>query len=162
MAFYLRIPETQSLAFILSNCAPIDFFGIVKNILRVLHHKPVQLKAPVHKLMEPYIVQSGAARAVEVFQQMKQDTAHYYVDWLQLYYLGEKLFQLKRLDDARIIAENNAQEFPDRDYVALSLANIYAALNRKEDAIVYYRKALALNPVSDEARNRLKALGVSQ
>lgn len=161
VAFYLRIPETNSMAVILCNSAPTDFFGIIKNILRVLYNKPVQLKAPVHKRMESYILQQGAAKAVEAYQQMKSDTAHYYVDWLQLYYLGEKLYKLQRYEDARIIAENNVKEFPDRDYVALSLANIYLALNRREDAILYYRKALALNPVSDEARNKLKELGVS-
>ncbi|MCX6318904.1 MAG: beta-lactamase family protein [Bacteroidetes bacterium] len=158
IAFFLRIPETNSMAVILCNSAPTDFFGIIKNLLRVLYKKPVVLKAPVHKLLENYIVKYNAARAVEEYQKMKKDTARYYIDWLQMYYLGEKLFGLKRLEDAKIIAENNAKEFPERDYVALSLANIYAALHRREDAILYYKKTLALNPVSEEARNRLKEL----
>ena len=86
------------------------------------------------------------------------DTAHFYADWLQLYYLGEKLFSLKRYEDAKIIAENNVAEFPDNNYIALSMANIYLALNRKEDAIKFYRKTLQLNPESEEAKNRLKEL----
>ncbi|MBK9465483.1 MAG: tetratricopeptide repeat protein [Chitinophagaceae bacterium] len=36
------------------------------------------------------------------------------------------------------------------------MANIYLALNRKEDAIKFYRKTLQLNPESEEAKNRLK------
>ncbi len=160
IAFYLRIPETNSMVVILCNSAPTDFFGITKNLLKVLYNKPTILKAPVHKKMEPYIVKYGATRAVEEFKKMKSDTAHYYVDWLQMYYLGEKLYSLKRFEEARIIAENNVIEFPDRDYVALSLANIYLALNRKEEAIKFYKKTIELNPISEEARNRLKELTV--
>lgn len=158
IAFYLRIPETNSMVVILCNSAPTDFFGIVKNLIKVLYNKPVVLKAPVHKKMEPYITKYGAARAVAEYNKMKSDTANYYIDWLQMYYLSEKLYSLKRYEDARIIAENNVQEFPDKDFVALSLANIYLALNRKEDAIKFYKKTLELNPISEEAKNRLKEL----
>ncbi|MCX6214875.1 serine hydrolase [Spirosoma sp.] len=160
IAFYLRIPETNSMAVILCNSAPTDFFGITKNIIKVLHNKHVILKTPVHKKMEPYIVKYGAARAVAEYKKMKSDTANYYVDWLQMYYLGEKLYSLKRLDDARVIAENNAIEFPNRDYVTLSLANIYLALHRKDEAIKFYKRTLELNPISEEAKNRLIELNV--
>jgi cytochrome c-type biogenesis protein CcmH/NrfG len=40
----------------------------------------------------------------------------------------------------------------------LMMANIYLAQNRKEDAIQFYKKTLALNPGNDEAKNRLKEL----
>jgi CubicO group peptidase (beta-lactamase class C family) len=158
MAFYIRLPATNSMAVILSNSAPTDFFTIIKSLLKVLHNKPVVLKAPAHKKMENIIASEGAAKAVAAYQQMKLDTAHYYVDWLQLYYLGEKLLSMKRYEDAKVIAENNAAAFPERDFVALSLANIYLALNQKEAAIVYYKKTLALNPGMEEAKNRLKEL----
>ncbi|MFN8356481.1 MAG: serine hydrolase [Spirosomataceae bacterium] len=160
ISFFLRMPETNSMVVILCNSAPTDFFGITKNLINVLHDKKVALKAPVHKSIETFIVNEGATRAVEEYKKMKKDTAHFYVDWLQMYYLSEKLYSLKRYEDARIIAENNAVEFPDRDYVALSLANIYLALNRKADAIQFYKKVLDLNPISEEAKNRLKELVV--
>ena len=158
IAFFIRIPGTNSMAVILCNSAPTDFFGIIKNLLRVLHNKPVQLKKPIHKLMETIIAEAGAEKAVTAYKEMKKDTAQYYTDWLQLYYLGEKLLALKRYDDAKIIAENNVVEFPDRDLLTLSMANIYRALNRKKDALHFYRKTLLLNPQSEEARNRLREL----
>ena len=111
--------------------------------------------------METIIAANNAEKAVAAYKIMKTDTARYYVDWLQMYFLGEKLLSLKRYDDARIIAENNALEFPERDFVALSMANIYLALNRKEEAIKYYKKTLQLNPESEEAKNRLKELRVN-
>ena len=158
IAFMIRIPETNSMAVILCNSAPTDFFGIIKNILKVLYNKPVMLKEPIHKKMESIIGEFNADKAVIEYHKLKMDTAHFYADWLQLYYLGEKLFSLKRYEDAKIIAENNVAEFPDNNYIALSMANIYLALNRKEDAIKFYRKTLQLNPESEEAKNRLKEL----
>ena len=157
-AFMIRIPETNSMAVILCNSATTDYSGIIRSLLKVLYNKPVVLKRPVHKEMENIIASLNSEKAVISFKKMKMDTAHYYVDWGQMYYLGEKLFSLKRFEDARIIAENNVFEFPEKDLIVLSLANIYLALNRKEDAIKYYKKTLLLNPISDEAKNRLKEL----
>jgi tetratricopeptide (TPR) repeat protein len=161
MSFMIRIPETNSMIVILCNSAPTDFFGITKNLIKVLYNKPVVLKEPAHKKMETIIAEYSAEEAVSEYQKMKSDTAHYYVDWLQMYFLGEKLLNLKRYDDARVIAENNLIEFPERDLVALSMANIYLALSRKEDAIKFYKKTLLLNPENEEAKNRLKELEVN-
>lgn len=38
------------------------------------------------------------------------------------------------------------------------MGNVYLELNRKADAITYYKKALAIYPGNAEARNRLKEL----
>jgi tetratricopeptide (TPR) repeat protein len=57
-----------------------------------------------------------------------------------------------------MIAENNVHEFPERDLVLLSMANIYLALKRKEEAIKFYGKTLLLNPNNEEAKNRLNEL----
>jgi CubicO group peptidase (beta-lactamase class C family) len=158
ISFMLRVPETNSMIVILCNSAPTDFFGITKNLLKVLFNKPVLLKEPVHKKMENIIAKYNAQKAVAEYKIMKNDTAHYSIDWLQMYFLGEKLLSLKRYEDARIIAENNVVEFPEKDFVVLSMANIYLALKRKEDAIKFYKKTLQLNPQSEEAKNRLKEL----
>jgi CubicO group peptidase (beta-lactamase class C family) len=158
IAFMIRIPETNSMAVILCNSAPTDYFSIIKNILKVLYDKPISLKEPIHKKMESIIGEFSAIKAVSEYKKMKTDTANYYADWLQMYYLGEKLLSLKRFDDARIIAENNVQEFPDKDLIALSMANIYLSLSRKEDAMRLYKKTLQLNPAMEEAKNRLKEL----
>jgi CubicO group peptidase (beta-lactamase class C family) len=157
-AFMLRIPETNSLVVLLCNSANTDYLGIIRSLLKVLHNKPVVLKKPVHKEMEKIIGLANVEHAVIEFKKMKIDTEHYYVDWVQMYYLGERLLNLKRYEDARIIAENNALEFPDKDLIALSLANIYLALNRKEEAIKFYKKTIQLNSINDEAKNRLKEL----
>jgi tetratricopeptide (TPR) repeat protein len=65
---------------------------------------------------------------------------------------------MKRYEDAKIISENNAAEFPDKDLVMVTMGNIYLKLEMKQEAISFYKKALALYPGYEEARNRLKEL----
>jgi CubicO group peptidase (beta-lactamase class C family) len=158
LSFMIRIPSTNSLIVFLCNSSPTHFFGITNNLMRALYNKPVILKQPVHKVMELLIVSQGASRSVEEYRKMKADTARYYVDWLAMDQLGNQLFTLKRYEDARVIFENNAVEFPQRDLVMISLAKTYEALGRKADAITFYRKAISLNPGNEEAKNRLKEL----
>jgi CubicO group peptidase (beta-lactamase class C family) len=158
ISFVLRIPDTNSFIVILCNSSPTDFFGIVKNLIRVLYYKPIDLKEPIHKKIELSITQLGAVGAVEAYKKMKADTVHYYVDWISMNFIAEQLLKLKRLEDARILSENNVAEFPDKDLVMVTMGNIYLAHNRKDDAIKYYKKALELNPELEEAKNRLKEL----
>jgi len=158
ISFMIRIPGTNSMAVILCNSSPTDFFGIVGNLVKVLYNKPVDVKIPVHKKMETYVSALGATKAVEEYKKMQADSVHYYIDWISMNFIAEQLLNLKRYDDARIIAENNAAQFPNKDLVMVTMGNVYMKLNRKSDAIIYYKKALAIYPGYEEARNRLKEL----
>jgi len=158
ISFIVRIPETNSLIVFLCNSSPTDFFGIAGSLAQVLYNKPVTLKQPVHKAMESMIATKGVHKAVEEYPIMKKDTAHYYIDWISMDFLGNQLYDLKRYQEAKVIFENNAAEFPDKDLVLLSLAKTYQALGRKEDAITWYKKTIALGTANQEAKNRLKEL----
>jgi len=57
-----------------------------------------------------------------------------------------------------LIAVNNVVKFPVKDLVIFTTGNIYLALNRKEDAIRFYKKTLQLYPGYQEAKNKLKEL----
>jgi tetratricopeptide (TPR) repeat protein len=158
ISFMLRIPSTNSFTIILCNSSPTDFFGITKNLIKVLFNKPVDLKQPVHKKMEALIAKIGAVKAAEEYKKMKKDSTHFYVDWISMNFIAEQLLNLKRPEDARIISENNVLEFPDKDLVMLTMGNIYLSLNRKQDAIKFYKKTLELYPGYQEAKTRLREL----
>ncbi len=162
ISFFLRIPETNSCVIILCNSSPVDFFGITKNLVKVLYNKPVTIKQPIQKKVEKLIAQTGALQAVQEYQKLKLDTVNYYVDWISMNFIAEQLFNLKRYDDARIIAENNVLEFASRDLVHYTMGNIYLALNRREDAVKCYKKTLQLNAGYIEAKNKLKQLGIAE
>jgi tetratricopeptide (TPR) repeat protein len=108
--------------------------------------------------METYIEQIGAVKAIDEFKIMKSDSVHYYVDWISMNFLAQQLLNLKRYEEAKLISENNVAEFPDKDLVMVTMGNIYSALNKKEDAIKFYKKALQITPMYEEAKNRLKEL----
>ena len=158
ISFFLRIPSTNSMAVILCNSSPTDFFGITKNLITLLYNKPVKIKRPIHKVVESVIGTKGTIAAVEEYKKLKPDTANYYIDWISMNFIAEQLLLLKSYEDAMIISQNNASEFPDKDLVMVTTGNIYLKLNRKEDAIIYYKKALEIYPGYEEARNRLKEL----
>lgn len=158
ISFFIRIPETNSCAVILCNSSPTDFLGIIKNLVKVLYNKPVLLKQPLQKKMEKLIAEVGATSAVQTYQQLKSDTANYYVDWISMNFIAEQLLQLKRYEDAKIISENNVTEFADKDLVLYTMGNIYLALNKKDEAIRMYKKALQITPNYIEAINKLKEL----
>ncbi|CAN5879908.1 hypothetical protein BH11BAC4_BH11BAC4_24220 [soil metagenome] len=160
LSFIVRIPSTNSLIVFLCNSSPTHFFGIATNLMKVLYEKPVLLKQPVHKVLETLLATSGGEKAIEEYAKMKKDSAHYYIDWLAMDQLGNQLYDLERFDDARIIFENNVTEFPQRDLAQFDLAKTYEKLGRKEEAIRCYKKALVISPNYEEAKNRLKGLGV--
>ncbi len=158
LSFLVRIPASNSLIVFLCNSSPTHFFGIATNLMKTLYDKPVVLKQPVHKVLESLLAVNNGGLAIAEYKIMKKDTVHYYIDWLAMDQLGNQLFTLKRYDDARIIFENNAAEFPERDLTLFSLAKTYEILGRKEDAILWYKKVCNLNPGYEEAINRLKEL----
>ena len=146
LSFIIRIPSTNSLVVFLCNSSPTHFFGITTSLMKALYDLPVTVKEPVHKALEPVIIKSGVAVAMQEYKRMKADTAHYYIDWLAMTQLGEQLFNMQRYEDARVVYENNAQEFPERDYIMTNLAKTYEVLGRQKDAITWYKKAIEINP----------------
>lgn len=158
ISFMLRIPQTNSCIIILCNTSPTDFFGIVGNLVKVLYNKPVSLKEPLHRKLEKSIAGSGAQKAVAEYQVLKKDTARFYTDWISMNFIAEQLLKEKRTEDARIIAENNAMEFPNRDLVNFTMGNIYLELGRKTEAAKFYRKALEIYPGNQEAKNKLNEI----
>lgn len=160
VSFIRRIPSTNSMVLILCNSSPTDFFGIANNLVKLLYHQPVSIKEPIHKKMETLIASKGVAAAVKEYQVMKADTAHYYADRISLCFLAEQLLNMKRPEDARLMAENNIAEFPSFDMANCILGNVYLQLGKKEEATLYYRKTLEISPHYEEARTRLRELGI--
>jgi CubicO group peptidase (beta-lactamase class C family) len=158
IAFMLRIPATNSLTVILCNASPTDFFGITRDLMKVIYNKPVHVKEPLQKVTERVLSSKGALSAVQEYKSLKKDTTKYYVDWISMNFLVEQLITLKRYEDARIIGELNAQEFPDHDLVFFTLGKAYETLNLKKEAIAAYERTLELFPNYEEAKNRLKVL----
>ena len=158
ISFIRRVPSSNSLAVILCNSSPTDFFGIINNLYKVLYNEPVVLKQPVHKKMEILINKIGIKEAVIEYENMKNDTAKFYIDWISMNFIAQQLLTLKRTEDAKVLSEKNLKFFPDKDLILVTMGNIYQELDRKEDALDCYKKALLINPMYEEAKSKIKAM----
>lgn len=159
LSFIARIPETNSLVVFLCNSAPVDFFTITKAVLRVLYNKNTPLKQPVYKVLEKTIPQKGIQAAMQQYELLKKDTAHYYVSWFDNDRLGNELYDLGRYEDAIIVLSKTAEEFPGKYIILNSLAKSYEKAGHIPDAIKTYQKALETEPGNEEAKGKLKVLG---
>lgn len=158
LSFMIRIPSTNSLVVFLCNSSPTHFFGIAGNLIKILYNKKADIKQPVHKAMATLLTSKTAAAILPEYKRMKADTAKYYIDWLAMNQLGDELYNLKRYEDARVIYENNAAEFPTRDLALYSVGKAYEASGKKEEALKWYRRAVELNPAYEEAKSKIKEL----
>jgi CubicO group peptidase (beta-lactamase class C family) len=76
----------------------------------------------------------------------------------QMNRLGYNLIYLKKIDEAIIVFEKNAKDFPKSANVWDSLAESHMVKGNKELAIKYYEKSLELNPENKNAVEQIKKL----
>lgn len=108
------------------------------------------------------VVRDGLDEAWAIFNTIKSDTAHYYLDegemnrtGLSMFYNG---FQEKGIELLRM----NTILFPNSSNVYDSYASVLAVLGKKQQAIEMYKKALMLSPTSSSAAKALKELEAKQ
>jgi tetratricopeptide (TPR) repeat protein len=113
----------------------------------------------VYKVLEKTIPQKGIQAAMQQYELLKKDTAHYYVSWFDNDRLGNELYDLGRYEDAIIVLSKTAEEFPGKYIILNSLAKSYEKAGHIPDAIKTYQKALETEPGNEEAKGKLKVLG---
>lgn len=108
-----------------------------------------------HKIAEAYLSKEEYAPAAQVYARMKVVQAE---DLDLLFTLGNLYVNLGRFDDAesefRAILRRNL----DNIKVLSALANVCQLKGQPGDAILAYRKILAISPQDETAKERLEAL----
>jgi serine/threonine protein kinase/Flp pilus assembly protein TadD len=80
------------------------------------------------------------------------DSAEFYATRASIFdYMGNKTLSRAYYDSLRLMSEPKVKEFPDNHSFHLDLAEAYAGLGRKEEAIREGKIALELMPVSKDA-----------
>jgi CubicO group peptidase (beta-lactamase class C family) len=77
---------------------------------------------------------------------------------IRLIGVADALASLKRYNDALRVHKRNIQLFPRSAMPYNAMAELYASLGKRDDAIGCFRKALAIDPKDDYASMRLKTL----
>jgi CubicO group peptidase (beta-lactamase class C family) len=162
--FYKNLTKNQTIIFYDNRESPA-FFQKIGTIAKLLNNepaRPIRLTKSLARLYGQTLVTKGIDAATTLFNELKDDSAHYYVDELELNRLGYDLL---------------GDNFPVADYKTLALevfklntlifhsANTYDsyadALNangKTEEAIRMYKKSIALDPRNKEGKKKLAAL----
>lgn len=101
----------------------------------------------------------GADAALRQYMELKATSAHTYnFDEPELNSLGYQLLRKHRFAEAIRIFQLNIEAYPQSANVYDSLGEAYADAGDKPDAIVFYRKSLAINPKNTGAARMLQTL----
>ncbi len=104
------------------------------------------------------ILAEGAGSALERYDSTKGSTETGGLSERQMNRLGYDLLRLKRTEDAIVIFERNTRDHPESANVWDSLAEAYLTAGKKEKAIEFYRKSLALDPENTNAAEKIKEI----
>jgi CubicO group peptidase (beta-lactamase class C family) len=104
------------------------------------------------------VLANGAAAALRDYREKRKQNGGEAVSESQTNNMGYALLQLKRVDDAIAVFEQNTADFPQSANTWDSLAEAYMIKGEKELAIKYYEKSLALDPNNKNAVEQLKKL----
>lgn len=160
-ALYTRIPATNSSIIVLNNTSRSFFQSLTTAITGILNDQPYDLPLiPLAKFMLKTIEKDGIETGIQFYKQHKNSTS-YYVSEQELIVAGYKFLHIGNAADAAKIFKLSTEVFPDRDNPYDSYAEALMTLGKNKDAIINYKKSLALNPKNNNAITMLAKLGVS-
>jgi len=161
---FKNLAKEQTIIFYDNNESPA-FFQKIGVVSRIINNEPpgnIPLTKSLARVYGEALVNRGADYAMAKFNALKDDTAHYYIDELEINRLGYDLL-------------GKQSDFPGHKTLALEAFKINTVLfhsansydsyadalredGKSEEAIIMYRKSLLLNPANSAGRKNLEAL----
>jgi CubicO group peptidase (beta-lactamase class C family) len=156
--FLRNITKRQTIV-LFDNTESYGLNNTVLNALNILNDKPyILLKRSLAKLYSNELFQYGVDFAIGHFNQLKTDTANYYLNVQEMDYSGHQLLDnghaMLGLETLKLLTLiDPANWFPYYSYgIALQQAG------KTTEAIMALRKALTINPKEKDAINALKEI----
>ncbi|MDB5146550.1 MAG: hypothetical protein JWQ57_570 [Mucilaginibacter sp.] len=112
-------------------------------------------------LAKEYVItlhQKGADAAAVLFNELKADTSHYFMDEKELNRLSYNLMNDGFLNEALEAFKLNTLLYPGSFNTYDSYAEALAGAGKKEEAIKMYEKSIALNPQNEGGKKVLNQL----
>lgn len=158
--FYRNLTKKQTVI-MFDNTEGRGFNGKAASVINTLNGEnplPVKLKNSIAREFGATLLNSNLESAILRFNELKKDTANYYLDEKEMNLLGyEFLFNDYKTQSLEAF-KLNVLLFPDSFNVYDSYAESLAENGKKAEAILMYKKAIALNPNSEASRKALKLL----
>jgi CubicO group peptidase (beta-lactamase class C family) len=120
--------------------------------------RPLTHKKSVARWYGAALLQEGPAGALVALNTMRADTAHFYMAEEELNNLGYALLLNGHAGQALEAFALNTVLFPMSFNVYDSYGDAFRYANRRDEAIVMYQRALALNPNSEGTKQSLHLL----
>ena len=130
------------------------------NTLYLLNKKqlPSPGKSSLAAIYVKALLKDGAEHAITVFNDLKSDTAHYYLDEMEMNIRGlEMLFDGQQQAGVEVLRLNTLL-FPLSWNVYDSYAEALSFTGKKEDAVIMYRKSIRMNPDNKGGKEALEKI----
>tara|TARA_B100000809_G_scaffold263235_1_gene315982 strand:+ start:2265 stop:4232 length:1968 start_codon:yes stop_codon:yes gene_type:complete len=160
-SLYTKIPSRNASIIILNNSSHSFRTSITTAITGVLYDKPYDLPLiPLAQFMVKTIEKEGIDTGIQFYNKHK-DAPEYRKSEQDLIVAGYRFLHAGSAQDAAKIFKLATEVFPDRDNTYDSYAEALMMLGKNEEAIINYKKSLALNPKNNNAIAMLAKLGIT-
>ena len=159
VTIFLRDLTSKRTLILLDNFESYGLNNTALNALRILDNKPLLvLKESLAFTYAKDITKRGTDFAVSHFNQIKSDTAHYYLNLYELDYVGHQLIAGQQpglgMETLRLLTQINPTGwFPYYSYGKALLAS-----GKKEEAAMTIAKSLLLSPDNQEVKQLAEQL----
>lgn len=152
--------EDENCLIVLTNHTSRHFYALCEVLEQILHGKPWEtLKRGIADVIGPVLEEHGLKAAIdEYYSHQESSPDEYNFDMWELNYLGNRLAELGRLDEAIAIFKLNVTQFPESPRVYSELGDAYHLSGDIEQAEAHYRNALELDPDNRYALEKLNQI----
>ena len=157
-----RIINDKNLIVILNNTGGAPLGDIRNNIIKILYGKDYDYpKKPISTHLHEIINESGIDKAVEVYNQLKEEEGEIF-DFSEgeLNFLGYTFLRQNKYDEAIKLFQLNIDAYPESYNTYDSMGEALMNKGDKEGAIKNYKKSIELNSQNLNGYTMLKKLGV--
>lgn len=151
----IRLPAQHDMIVILDNASQRhEIDELSRRIIGVLLDKPYgALRPPIGEFMRQDILQFGIAKAVELYRARRaRESQAFDFGEGELNALGYRLLEAGRIREAVTVMQLNTEAFPNSSNAYDSLGEAYLANHQVPEARAAYKRCLALDPHSENAR----------
>ncbi|QHS63430.1 serine hydrolase domain-containing protein [Chitinophaga agri] len=163
--FYYRNLDRQETIIAFDNYAGAPFGDVITSAYHILHEQAplhTHRKTSLARLFGQAIIQYGMENAVSCLYTFKSDTSHYYISEREMNTLGYEFLYLSAFPAHQQLAVEtfmiNMLLFPDSFNTYDSYAEALSVTGKTQEAILMYRRSIALNPDNKEGAKALQRL----
>ncbi|MES2731481.1 MAG: serine hydrolase domain-containing protein [Bacteroidota bacterium] len=158
--FYRNLTQKQTVI-MFDNTVGSHYREKVASAINILNGElplPIPIKKSAVRLFGEALLQKGPEKALVCLNTWRSDTTRYYFTEREMNVLGYEFlfngYSAQSLETFKI----NTLLFPTSFNVYDSYGDAFAQIGRKEEAILMFQRAIALNPESEGSKQSLKKL----